>query len=55
MIRTLCLRAIVLALFLLGLGAIGRAQDLAITRATEDSQPSSGIGGPAQAPSWLPD
>src|SRR5271168_4719240 len=41
MIRTLCIRAIVLALFLLGLGAIGRAQDLAITRATVYSAPDS--------------
>jgi len=41
MIRTLCLRAIVLALFLLGLGAIGRAQDLAITRATVYSAPDA--------------
>ena len=41
MIRTLCIRAIVLALFLFGLGAIGRAQDLAITRATVYSAPDS--------------
>lgn len=41
MIRTLCIRAIVLALFLLGLGGIGRAQDLAITRATVYSAPDS--------------
>ena len=41
MIRTLCIRAIVLALFLLGLGAIGRAQDLAITRATVYSAPDA--------------
>jgi imidazolonepropionase-like amidohydrolase len=41
MIRTLCVRAIVLALFLLGSGAIGRAQDLAITRATVYSAPES--------------
>jgi imidazolonepropionase-like amidohydrolase len=34
-------RAIVLALFLLGLGAIGRAQDLAITRATVYSAPDA--------------
>ena len=40
-IRTLCIRAIVLALFLLGLGAIGQAQDLAITRATVYSAPDS--------------
>jgi imidazolonepropionase-like amidohydrolase len=41
MIRTLCIRAIVLALFWLGLGAIGRAQDLAITRATVYSAPDA--------------
>jgi imidazolonepropionase-like amidohydrolase len=41
MIRTLCIRAIVLALFLLGPGAIGRAQDLAITRATVYSAPDA--------------
>jgi imidazolonepropionase-like amidohydrolase len=41
MIRTLCLGAIVLALFLLGLGAIGRAQDLAITRATVYAAPDA--------------
>jgi imidazolonepropionase-like amidohydrolase len=41
MIRTLCIRAIVLASFLLGPGAIGRAQDLAITRATVYSAPDS--------------
>jgi imidazolonepropionase-like amidohydrolase len=41
MIRNLCLRAIVLALFWLGLGAIGRAQDLAITRATVYSAPDA--------------
>src|ERR1700721_2123171 len=41
MIRTLCFRAIVLALFLLGPGAIGRAQDLAITRATVYSAPGA--------------
>jgi imidazolonepropionase-like amidohydrolase len=41
MIRTLCIRAIVLALFLFGLGAVGRAQDLAITRATVYSAPDS--------------
>lgn len=41
MIRTLRIRAIVLALFLLGLGAIGRAQDLAITRAIVYSAPDA--------------
>jgi imidazolonepropionase-like amidohydrolase len=41
MIRTLCIRAIVLALFLPGLDAIGRAQDLAITRATVYSAPDA--------------
>src|ERR1700721_1728904 len=41
MIRTLCFRAIVLALFLLGPGAIGRAQDLAITRATVYAAPDA--------------
>ena len=41
MIRTLCIRAIVLALFLLGPGAMGRAQDLAITRATVYSAPDA--------------
>jgi imidazolonepropionase-like amidohydrolase len=41
MIRTLCIRAIVLALFLLGPGAMGRAQDLAITRATVYSAPNA--------------
>ena len=41
MIRVLCIRAIVLALFLLGPGAIGRAQDLAITRATVYSAPDA--------------
>ena len=43
MIRALCIRAIVLALFLLGLGAIGRAQDLAITRATVYSAPDAPV------------
>ncbi len=43
MIRTLCIRAIVLALFLLGPGAIGRAQDLAITRATVYSAPDAPV------------
>jgi imidazolonepropionase-like amidohydrolase len=41
MITSLCIRAVVLALFLLGLGAIGRAQDLAITRATVYSAPDA--------------
>src|SRR3984957_8584867 len=41
MIRVLCSRAIVLALFLLGPVAIGRAQDLAITRATVYSAPDA--------------
>jgi imidazolonepropionase-like amidohydrolase len=41
MIRTLWIRAIVHALFSLGLGAIGRAQDLAITRATVYSAPDA--------------
>ena len=41
MIRTLCVRAIVLALFLLGPGAIGRAQNLAITRATVYTAPDA--------------
>ena len=41
MIRTLCVRSIVLALLLLGLGAIGRAQDLAITGATVYSAPDA--------------
>ena len=43
MIRTLRIRAIVLALFLLGLGAIGRAQDLAITRAIVYSAPDAPV------------
>jgi imidazolonepropionase-like amidohydrolase len=43
MIRTLCIRAIVLALFLLGLGGIDRAQDLAITRATVYSAPDAPV------------
>ena len=43
MIRVLCIRAIVLALFLLGPGAIGRAQDLAITRATVYSAPDAPV------------
>ena len=41
MIRTLCIRAIVLALFLLGPGAIGRAQNLAITHATVYTAPDA--------------
>jgi imidazolonepropionase-like amidohydrolase len=41
MIRVWCIRAIVLALSLLGRGAIGRAQDLAITRATVYSAPDA--------------
>jgi imidazolonepropionase-like amidohydrolase len=41
MIRTLYIRAIVLALFLPGLGAIARAQDLAITRATVYTSPEA--------------
>ena len=41
MIRVLCIRAIVLALFLPGPDAIGRAQDLAITRATVYSAPDA--------------
>jgi imidazolonepropionase-like amidohydrolase len=41
MIRTLCIRATIPALFLLGPGAIGRAQDLAITRATVYAAPDA--------------
>src|ERR1700688_1222468 len=41
MIRTLCIRAMALALFLLGPGAMGRAQDLAITGATVYSAPNA--------------
>src|ERR1700733_8892157 len=41
MIRTLCIRAIVLALVLLGPGAVGQAQDLAITRATVYTAPDA--------------
>jgi imidazolonepropionase-like amidohydrolase len=41
MIRTLCIRATVLALFLPGLDVSGRAQDLAITRATVYSAPDA--------------
>ena len=43
MIRSLCVGAIVLAFFLLGLGGIGRAQDLAITRATVYSAPDAPV------------
>jgi imidazolonepropionase-like amidohydrolase len=43
MIRTLYIRAIVLALFLLDLGGIGRAQDLAITRATVYAAPDAPV------------
>ena len=41
MIRILYIRAIALALFLLGPGAMGRAQDLAITGATVYSAPDA--------------
>jgi imidazolonepropionase-like amidohydrolase len=41
MIRILSIRVTVVALFLLGPGAIGRAQDLAITRATVYSTPDA--------------
>jgi imidazolonepropionase-like amidohydrolase len=41
MIRSLCIRAIVLALFLPGLSGIGQAQDLAIMRATVYSAPDA--------------
>jgi imidazolonepropionase-like amidohydrolase len=43
MIRTLCIRVIILALFLLGLSRIGRAQDLAITDATVYSAPDAPV------------
>jgi imidazolonepropionase-like amidohydrolase len=43
MIGSLCIRAIVLALCLLGLGKIGRAQDLAITHASVYSAPGAPI------------
>ena len=43
MIRTLCTRVIVVALFLLGLGGIGRAQDLAITHAAVYSAPDAPV------------
>ena len=41
MIRSLYIRAIVLALFLSGLSGIGQAQDLAITHATVYSAPDA--------------
>jgi hypothetical protein len=41
--RTSCIRAIILALFLLGLGGIGRAQDLAVTGATVYSAPDAPV------------
>src|ERR1035441_8242556 len=41
MFRSLYIRASVLALFLLGLDAMGRAQDLAITGATVYSAPDA--------------
>ena len=41
MIGSWCIRAIVLALCLLGLGVIGRAQDLAITHASVYSAPDA--------------
>ena len=41
MIRTLCIKAVVLALFLLRPDPIGRAQDLAITGATVYSAPDA--------------
>lgn len=41
MIRTLCMRAVVLVLFLFGLRSIGRAQDLAITPVTVYSAPDA--------------
>ncbi len=43
MIRTWCISAMVLALFLHGLGGICRAQDLAITRATVYSAPDAPV------------
>jgi hypothetical protein len=43
MIRTSCIRAIVLALFLLGLGGVGRAQDLVITHAAVYSAPDAPV------------
>src|SRR5271167_1601334 len=43
MIRTLCTRVIILALFLLDLSRIGRAQDLAITDATVYSAPDAPV------------
>jgi imidazolonepropionase-like amidohydrolase len=41
LIRTVCIRSIALYLFLLGPSAMGRAQDLAITRATVYSAPDA--------------
>jgi imidazolonepropionase-like amidohydrolase len=43
MIKISCIRAILLALFLLGLHGIGRAQDLAITHATVYSAPDAPV------------
>src|SRR5580704_4925896 len=43
MIGTLCIRAIVLALYLLGLDGISRAQDLAITHASVYSAPDAPV------------
>src|ERR1700735_5713837 len=43
MIGSLCIRAIVLALYLLGLDRIGRAQDLAITHASVYSAPDAPV------------
>ena len=43
MIGSLCIRAIVLALYLLGLDGIGRAQDLAITHASVYSAPDAPV------------
>src|ERR1700733_13249605 len=43
MIGSLCIRAIVLALYLLGLDGIGRAQDLAITNASVYSAPDAPV------------
>src|SRR3984885_4515053 len=43
MIRTSCIRAIVLALFLLVLGGVGRAQDLVITHAAVYSAPDAPV------------
>ena len=54
MIRSLYIRASVLALFLLGLDAMGRAQDLAITGATVYSAPDAAArrGVTVFDPSW---